>query len=86
MFFNSNKKIVLTGIHLGTYGLGLKPKVTLSELIKTILKQTTIMRIRLSSVGVCEICEIDDELLDLLTDKSKRTIWMVHAQGQPVIT
>ncbi len=76
-------EIVLTGIHLGTYGLGLKPKVTLSELIKTILKQTTIMRIRLSSVGVCEI---DDELLDLLTDKSKRTIWMVHAQGQPVIT
>lgn len=83
MFYSSNKKIVLTGIYLGTYGLCLKPKVTLSELIKTILKQTTIMRIRLSSVGVCEI---DDELLDLLTDKSKRIIWMVHAQGQPVIT
>ena len=39
-------EIVLTGIHLGTYGLDLKPKVKLSELIKTILKQTTIMIIR----------------------------------------
>jgi threonylcarbamoyladenosine tRNA methylthiotransferase MtaB len=51
---------------LGTYGIDLKPKVKLSELIKTILKQTTIMRIRLSSI---EVSEIDDELLDLLTDK-----------------
>lgn len=59
-------EIVLTGIHLGTYGLDLKPKVTLSQVIKTILKQTTIMRIRLSSI---EVSEIDDELLDLLTDK-----------------
>lgn len=59
-------EIVLTGIHLGTYGLDLTPKVKLSELIKTILKQTTIMRIRLSSI---EVSEIDDELLDLLTDK-----------------
>ncbi len=35
-------EIVLTGIHLGTYGVDLKPKVTLSKLIETILKQTTI--------------------------------------------
>lgn len=46
--------------------LDLKPKVRLSELLETILKQTTIMRIRLSSI---EVREIDDELLDLLTDK-----------------
>ncbi|MDI6744843.1 MAG: tRNA (N(6)-L-threonylcarbamoyladenosine(37)-C(2))-methylthiotransferase MtaB [Thermodesulfovibrionales bacterium] len=59
-------EIVLTGIHLGTYGIDLKPKVKLSELLETILKQTTIMRIRLSSI---EVREIDDELLDLLTDK-----------------
>jgi len=59
-------EIVLTGIHLGTYGIDLKPKVKLSELIKTILKQTTIMRIRLSSI---EVSEIDDELLNLLADK-----------------
>lgn len=59
-------EIVLTGIHLGTYGVDLKPKVTLSKLIETILKQTTIKRMRLSSI---EVREIDDELLDLLTDK-----------------
>ncbi|WP_176230599.1 radical SAM protein, partial [Candidatus Hakubella thermalkaliphila] len=61
------KEIVLTGIHLGAYGLDLKPKVKLSKLIETILKQPTITRIRLSSL---EIREIDDGLPDLLTDKS----------------
>lgn len=61
MFFNSNKKILLTGIHLGAYGLGLKPKVKPSEHIETILKQTTIMRIRLSSI---EVREIDDVLIE----------------------
>ena len=35
-------EIVLTGIHLGAYGRDLKYKVRLSELLVTILKQTTI--------------------------------------------
>lgn len=59
-------EIVLTGIHLGAYGLDLKPKVKLSELIVTILKQIEINRIRLSSL---EVREIDDELFDLLSDR-----------------
>jgi len=59
-------EIVLTGIHLGTYGIDSIPKVTLSYLLKTILKQTKIMRIRLSSL---EVREINDELLDILGDK-----------------
>jgi len=59
-------EIVLTGIHLGAYGLDLKHKVTLSELVETILKQTTISRLRISSI---EVREIDDRLLDLLTDR-----------------
>lgn len=59
-------EIVLTGIHLGTYGLDLKPKVKLSDLTRTILIKTKINRIRLSSL---EIREISDDLLELLNDR-----------------
>lgn len=56
-------EVVLTGIHLGTYGLDLKPKKSLSVLLSNILKNTKIIRIRLSSL---EIKEITDDLLNLL--------------------
>lgn len=57
------KEVILTGIHLGTYGYDIQPKLKLSGLIELILKETSIFRIRLSSL---EIREIDDHLLDLL--------------------
>ncbi len=60
------REIVLTGIHLGTYGHDLKPKVTLSNLIVTLLKKTKISRIRLSSL---EVREVDDELIEIFSDK-----------------
>lgn len=59
------KEIVLTGIHLGLYGHELRPKLTLSELIKILLKNTEIPRIRLSSL---EINEITDDIIELLQD------------------
>lgn len=59
------KEIVITGIHLGTYGYDLKPKKTLSFLLHNILKNTNIPRIRLSSL---EVKEIDDELIQLLKE------------------
>lgn len=58
-------EIVLTGIHLGSYGQDLIPKTSLAGLIKSILASTSIFRIRLSSI---EINEIDDELIELLGD------------------
>ncbi len=58
------KEIVLTGIHLGTYGQDLPVKSSLSSLVAAIIKETRDCRVRLSSV---EINEIDDELLDLMT-------------------
>ncbi len=58
-------EIVLTGIHLGSYGQDLFPKTSLARLIKNILASTSIFRIRLSSI---EINEIDDELIELLGD------------------
>jgi threonylcarbamoyladenosine tRNA methylthiotransferase MtaB len=59
-------EIVLTGIHLGSYGYDLKPQLKLSNLLKTILKKTTIHRIRLSSI---EVNEIDNEIIELLKEK-----------------
>lgn len=58
-------EVVLTGIHLGTYGYDLQPKVKLSDLLSDILLKTSMKRIRLSSL---EILEIDDQLLDLMKD------------------
>lgn len=66
-FYESSgyKEVVLTGIHLGTYGYDLKPKKTLSLLLYNILKNTNISRVRLSSL---EVKEIDDELIQLLKE------------------
>jgi threonylcarbamoyladenosine tRNA methylthiotransferase MtaB len=59
------KEVVLTGIHLGTYGFDFKPQKSLSLLLKGILKETSIGRIRLSSV---EMNEINEDLLDTISD------------------
>ncbi|MBI5848400.1 MAG: tRNA (N(6)-L-threonylcarbamoyladenosine(37)-C(2))-methylthiotransferase MtaB [Nitrospirae bacterium] len=59
------QEIVLTGIHLGSYGQDLSRKTSLAALIRNILTSTSIFRIRLSSI---EINEIDDELIELLGD------------------
>ncbi|MGO9014190.1 MAG: tRNA (N(6)-L-threonylcarbamoyladenosine(37)-C(2))-methylthiotransferase MtaB [Dissulfurispiraceae bacterium] len=59
------KEVVLTGIHLGAYGLDLRVKKSLSDLLRGILKETSMTRIRLSSLG---INEINDDLLDTMRD------------------
>jgi threonylcarbamoyladenosine tRNA methylthiotransferase MtaB len=59
-------EIVLTGIHLGSYGYDLKHKSKLSEILKTLLNKTNLQRIRLSSI---EIKEIDNELIELLQEE-----------------
>jgi len=55
-------ELVITGIHIGHYGLDLEPRVTLAELLERLLSAVS-ARIRLSSI---EATEIDDRLLDLL--------------------
>jgi threonylcarbamoyladenosine tRNA methylthiotransferase MtaB len=59
-------EIVITGIHLGSYGYDLKYQVKLSHILKLILKKTRIKRIRLSSI---EMTDIDSELLELIEDE-----------------
>ncbi len=66
-------ELVLTGIHLGSYGYDLRPRTRLSELLKTLLKKTKIPRIRLSSI---EISEVDDELIGIL--KEQRICKHIH--------
>lgn len=58
-------EVVLTGVHLGSYGKDLAVKSSLKLLLKFILKSSCIKRIRLSSL---EINDVDNELIELLQD------------------
>lgn len=44
------KEIVLTGIHIGSYGLELQPKSSLLEIVNKIIKTHPLIRLRLSSI------------------------------------
>jgi threonylcarbamoyladenosine tRNA methylthiotransferase MtaB len=57
------KEVVLTGVHLGQYGLDLGSGVSLTSLVEEILQKTSLERLRLSSL---EVNEIDEGLLGLL--------------------
>ena len=59
------KEIVLTGIHIGSYGVDQNIKTSLYEIVEKILKSNPIPRIRLSSL---EPNEFDDRFLDLIKD------------------
>lgn len=62
---NHHREIVLAGIHTGRYGK--EEGITLTDLIREILDQTSIERVRISSI---EITEITDDLIELMkTDK-----------------
>jgi len=51
------REVVLSGIHLGRYGLDLSPQTNLTELIKHINKSRAIERVRLSSIEPLELTE-----------------------------
>jgi threonylcarbamoyladenosine tRNA methylthiotransferase MtaB len=58
-------EIVLTGIHLGHYGLDLKPGTCLTELLASVESAGLMERIRISSI---EPAEVSDELIDRVAD------------------
>ncbi len=62
------KEITLTGIHLGGYGRDLGKKTSLSQLVRSLLKEERLERLRLSSI---EPLEFADELIDLVADSPK---------------
>ena len=60
----SHAELVVTGIHIGHYGLDLEPEWTLSRLVATLLEQVPGVRFRLGSI---EATEVDDLLIELLS-------------------
>lgn len=59
------KEIVLTGVQLGSWGKDLLPRQSISDLLKMLLDQTEIPRIRLSSI---EPWDVSPELISLFED------------------
>lgn len=57
------QEVVICGIHIGRYGLDLKPKTSLLSLLEEIERAHPIKRVRLSSL---EPTEITDEIIHLL--------------------
>lgn len=58
------KEVVLSGIHLGAYGIDLNPPLTLLTLLQLIEQNKPVPRIRLSSL---EPMDITNELIDFLS-------------------
>jgi len=62
------KEVVLTGIHLGAYGLDLNPPFPLEKLIRQLEKEETSDRIRVSSI---EPGDFSPELISALSQSNK---------------
>lgn len=58
-------EVVLTGIHLGAYGLDLSPKINLLDILNRIVESETIHRLRLSSI---EPPELTDGIIKLVSE------------------
>ena len=72
------REVVLSGINLGRYGRDLAERMRFAELVRRILDETPLERLRLSSV---EPMDFTDELLDLMA-ASPRVAKHVHAPLQ----
>ena len=62
------KEIVLTGTHLGAYGVDLEGNWNLARLVKEIVKVPGLYRLRLSSI---EPIEFSEELIEVVTGSEK---------------
>jgi len=69
------EEIVITGIHIGKYGIDFEQNCSLASLLKTILGSTTIKRIRLSSI---EVNEINQELIEIVKKSNGRVARHFH--------
>jgi threonylcarbamoyladenosine tRNA methylthiotransferase MtaB len=61
----ASREIVLTGVHLGSWGYDLHPPQTLSHLVRAILQETEVPRLRLSSL---EPWDLDESFFELWQD------------------
>ena len=68
---NGYNEVVLTGIDITDYGKDVRGQQeidTLGKLCKTIIKNTDLKRLRLSSV---DVAEIDDDIIDLIANEPR---------------
>src|SRR5207237_333845 len=80
-----HREIVLTGINIGTYdggwsergfrGSHTRSALTLAGLVRRILDETSVERLRISSI---EPQHLDDELLATWADRAPRTLPHLH--------
>jgi threonylcarbamoyladenosine tRNA methylthiotransferase MtaB len=70
-------EIVLTGVHIGTYGSDIGS--SLSALVERLVRAVPRARFRLSSV---EATEVDDRLRELLTARDSGLVPYLHAPLQ----
>ena len=61
-------EVVLTGIHLGNYGVDLKERKNLAEVVRALTQVEGLERIRMSSI---ESVEVSEELTDLMATEKK---------------
>ena len=73
----SHPEIVLTGIHIGTYGVDIGS--SLSLLVERLVHDVPRVRFRITSV---EATEVDERLADLLNDDAERVAPHLHAPLQ----
>ena len=62
------KEIVLSGINLGTYGRDLSPRVDFLELLRQILGETSVERLRISSI---EPLDVTEDLISLFASTER---------------
>jgi len=62
------REIVLSGINLGTYGHDLSPRVEFLDLLRRILDETSVQRLRISSI---EPLDVTAELIDLFASTDR---------------
>ena len=62
------REIVLSGINLGTYGRDLSPRVEFRDLLRRILDETTVERLRVSSI---EPMDVTQDLVELFASTER---------------
>jgi threonylcarbamoyladenosine tRNA methylthiotransferase MtaB len=62
------REIVLSGINLGTYGRDLSPRVEFEDLLRRILNETAVERLRISSI---EPLDVTHDLVDLFASTDR---------------
>src|SRR6266581_2128308 len=62
------REVVLSGINLGTYGRDLSPRVEFEDLLRRILGETSVDRLRISSI---EPLDVTEDLVDLFASTDR---------------